>query len=156
MEFKDYLEEFIKNEKYKELKKYISHGKTTLLNHSINVAYLAYSYAIKKKNKNYDIKSIVRGALLHDFYLYDWHDKNHKRPHGFFHPKAAYENAIKYFDVNKIEENIIKTHMFPLTLFKIPKYKESRLVQKMDKKATFMEIKNKKVNFSLFDLSNEK
>ena len=150
MEFSDYLEEFINNDKYNELSNYIAHGKTTLLNHSINVSYLCYNYSISKPKKKYDVKSLIRGSLLHDFYLYDWHDKNHKRPHGFHHPKIAYLNAIKYFEINKIEENIIKSHMFPLTLFIIPKYKESWLVQKMDKRATFLEMKHKDINFCLY------
>lgn len=150
MEFSELLNEFINNDKYKELSNYIAHGNTTLLNHSINVAYLCYQYSNKKIKKKYDIKSLIRGALLHDFYLYDWHDKNHKRPHGFFHPKIAYDNAIKYYDLNNIETNIIKSHMFPLTLFIIPKYRESWLVQKMDKKATYLEMKNKKINFCLY------
>lgn len=155
MEFSDYLKEFINNEKYNELNNYIAHGKSTLLSHSINVAYLSYLKAIKKPNK-YDIKSLVRGALLHDLYFYDWHKKGHGRLHGFYHPKKAYNNAIKYFQVNKKEENIIKSHMFPLTLFIIPKYIESWLVQRMDKKATFLEMKHKKINYCLFDLSNIK
>ena len=155
MEFSDYLIEFINNEKYNELNNYIAHGRSTLLSHSINVAYLSYLKAIKKPNK-YDIKSLVRGALLHDLYFYDWHKKGHGRLHGFYHPKKAYNNAIKYFQVNKKEENIIKSHMFPLTLFIIPKYRESWLVQRMDKKATFLEMKHKKINYCLFDLSNTK
>ena len=76
MEFSDYLKEFINNEKYNELNNYIAHGRSTLLSHSINVAYLSYLKAIKKPNK-YDIKSLVRGALLHDLYFYDWHKKGH-------------------------------------------------------------------------------
>ena len=156
MEFSDYLKEFINNEKYKELANYIAHGKTTLLNHSINVSYLCYLYSIAKPKKKYDMNSLIRGSLLHDFYLYDWHNKDHKRPHGFHHPLIAYKNAIKYFDINKIEENIIKTHMFPLTLFRIPKYKESWLVQKMDKKATFLEMKHKNVNFCLYENDDKK
>ena len=153
MEFIYYLKEFITNDKYMELSNFMAHGSTTLLNHSINVSFLCYKHAIKK-NK-YDISSLVRGALLHDFYLYDWHDKNHKRPHGFFHSSVSYNNSKKYFKINKTEENIIKSHMFPLTLFKIPKYKESWLVQKMDKKATFMEMKHKKDNICLYDYTKE-
>ncbi len=143
-EFQNLISEFVFNEKYNEIKKYVHHGKVSCYDHSITVAYLCYCYAKKYPNKNYDIVSLVRGAMLHDFYLYDWHSKNHgHRPHGFTHPNSAYKNAIKYFSVNKIEKDIILKHMFPLTLFKIPFYKETRLVSKMDKKATFMDYKKK-------------
>ncbi len=149
MEFNDYISEFINHDIFNELKKYIAHGSTTIYSHTLNVAYLSYQYAIAHSKKNYDIRSLIRGAMMHDMYLYDWHNKNHKRPHGFFHARIAYENAKKYFEINKIEENIIKSHMFPLTLFKFPKYKEAWLVQKMDKKATFKEMKNKKIDYCL-------
>ena len=76
---------------------------------------------------------MIRGALLHDYFLYDWHEKgeNH-RLHGFYHPKRALLNARKHFDLNGIEEDIIIKHMFPLT-FPAPKYKESVIVCIVDK-----------------------
>ena len=151
MEFDEIISEFINNENYKELQRYVAHGKTTIFSHCINVAYLCYKYAINHQKKEYDIKSLVRGAMMHDMYFYDWHKKNHKRPHGFFHSKIAYNNALKYYEINKIEKNIIISHMFPLTIFKIPKYKEAWLVQKMDKKATFIERKNKHTNYCLIN-----
>ena len=55
---------------------------------------------------NVDKRSLIRGALLHDYFLYDWHDKNKPAKfHGFTHPKIAFENACatdyvteKFFD----------------------------------------------------------
>ena len=93
LEFDEIISEFINNENYKELQRYVAHGKTTIFSHCINVAYLCYKYAINHQKKEYDIKSLVRGAMMHDMYFYDWHKKNHKRPHGFFHSKIAYNNA---------------------------------------------------------------
>ena len=151
MEFEELTKEFLINKKFIELNKYIAHGSTSVFTHILNVSYLCYSYAMSHPNKGYDIKSLVRGAMMHDMYFYDWHNKDHKRPHGFHHPLIAYMNAKKYIEINKIEKNIIITHMFPLTLFKIPRYKEAWLVQKMDKKATMAEMKNKHTNFSLLD-----
>ena len=51
--------------------KYIQHGSTTTLDHSIAVSYLAYRLARKL---DLDYISVARAGLLHDFYLYDWHD----------------------------------------------------------------------------------
>ena len=64
-----------------------------------------------------DEPSLIRGALLHDYFLYDWHDKKARvNPHGYLHPGIALKNASEIFDLNKTEKDIIKHHMFPLTL----------------------------------------
>ena len=52
--------------------------------------------------------------------------------HGLEHPKIAVANARKYFSLNDIEEDIIRKHMWPLTLVP-PKYKESYIVSFADK-----------------------
>ena len=123
----------INNEKYKH------HGTTSIYRHAILVAFIAYRKAVKKKNVN--LEDLVTGALLHDLYFYDWHEPNsHKRPHGYTHPREAMENAIKYFNVNKHVQHIIRTHMWPLTLFHMPLTKEARMVSHADKKATLYEI----------------
>ena len=48
------------------------------------------------------------------------------------HPSIALNNANKYFDINEKEENIIASHMFPISK-KIPKYTESWIVSIVDK-----------------------
>ncbi|HCX63311.1 MAG TPA: phosphohydrolase, partial [Clostridiales bacterium] len=50
--------------------------------------------------------------------------------HAISHPIIAFDNAIKYFDLNDKEENIIKGHMFP---FGVPKSKEAWIVSFVDK-----------------------
>jgi uncharacterized protein len=99
-----------------------------------DVAYLSYRVC---KFLKLDYRSAARGALLHDFFLYDW--RNHDVPdlarkkfHGIEHPTIAVANAKKHFSINEIEEDIIKKHMWPLTLTP-PKYKESFIVSFADK-----------------------
>ncbi|RHP26673.1 HD domain-containing protein [Clostridium sp. AM27-31LB] len=84
--------------------------------HSVSVAYMS-CYIAEKYNLSVDYYSLITGALLHDYFLYDWHDKEdgHKRPHGFYHPSAALANAERDFEINSRTKNIIKRHMFPLT-----------------------------------------
>lgn len=132
-EFIDLLQEFLVQEQINEMKNYFQHGNTSTYLHCIQVAYHSYCMA-KRLPLRYDTRSVVRGAMLHDFYLYDWHipDPSH-RLHGYVHPGFALKNARKYFKLNQIEENIIRTHMWPLTLTKLPKYKESLLVCLVDK-----------------------
>ena len=117
-EFMEYASPIIRDEKYKQLKKYIHHSKHTIYRHAISVAYIAYK--IGKRKKNIDLKSLIKVALLHDYYLYDWHNKDHKRPHGFTHPKTAMLNAARDFGLTKLEMKAIRSHMWPLTLFHIP------------------------------------
>jgi len=62
--------ELLQHEKLQEMKNYIQHGRTSTFVHCITVAY--YSYLVTRKLRiRMDYKSLIRGALLHDFYLYD-------------------------------------------------------------------------------------
>ena len=79
-----------------------------------------------------------RGALLHDYFLYDWH-LTHERWHGFRHPYIALSNASRDFDLTAREKNIIVRHMFPLTPIP-PKYRESLLVSTADKICALKEV----------------
>ena len=112
---------------------FYQHGKINIYVHSLRVAYICY-YWVKKYHLHVDEKALIRGALLHDYFLYDWHDKEHehKRPHGFFHPSAALCNAKQDLILTRKEENIIQRHMFPLTLIP-PGCKEAWLVCMADK-----------------------
>lgn len=127
-----FASEILENDKYNTQKEYMQHGKTSVLEHEMNVTIYSLKIAEKFKIK-IDQKSLIRGALLHDYFLYDWHisDKNH-RLHGFIHAKKALLNASRDFKLNDIEKNMIYTHMFPMNL-RIPKYKESIILCIADK-----------------------
>lgn len=143
--FKSYLEEVMQVKKFLKMNRYIQHGNTTCLLHSIAVSY--YSYRISKFLRlNIHEKELIRGALLHDYFLYDWHAKYKPTKnvglHGRIHPKIALFNARKDYDINKIEADIIKRHMFPLT-FTPPRYKESVIVCIVDKLCSIYEVFSK-------------
>ena len=119
--------------RYNEMKQYISHSDITVYGHCIKVARVAYGLAVKYRIKC-DLRALVRGALLHDYYLYDWHDPNKGfRWHGFKHHKFALQNAMRDFKLSKKEQNIIYSHMFPLTFWALPKCREAWLVTLADK-----------------------
>ncbi|MGN0588495.1 MAG: hypothetical protein ACI4KO_03080, partial [Ruminiclostridium sp.] len=48
-------------------------------------------------------------------------------------------NAVRNFRLNKKELDIIRTHMWPLTLRKLPKHRESWLVCIVDKYCSILE-----------------
>lgn len=137
-EFVTYIHEIKSQVKLQEmLGSYIQHGKTSVYTHSRNVAYFSYKIAKFCERKlgikiNYDV--LIVGAMFHDFFLYDWHDSETcPKLHGFKHPAIASENAQKYYDISNKEKLIIETHMWPLTITKIPKSIEAIIVCIADK-----------------------
>ena len=66
----------------------MQHGTTSIYRHSLNVAYTSL-WMMERWQIRLEPKSLVRGALLHDYFLYDWHQKDSAhRLHGFRHPKT--------------------------------------------------------------------
>lgn len=131
-------------------KECIQHGDTSVYTHSVYVAYMCLKI-VDLYNLDVDIHSLVRGALLHDYFLYDWHtpEKWH-RLHGFRHPRFALTNAKRDFGLNKIEEDMIIHHMFPMTVIP-PKYKESYILCIADKICSSREtLYMKKPELALF------
>ena len=86
-----------------------------------------------------DTRALVRGALLHDYFLYDWHDPDPShRLHGFRHVGFALRNAGRDFSLGPIERNMIASHMFPMNLV-LPRFRESLLLCLADKICSFCE-----------------
>lgn len=112
-------------------KQFLQHGGVSCYEHSVNVAKKSLAIA-KRFSLSVDERSLVRGALLHDYFLYDWHSKNHPRFHGIYHAEKALRNASAEFSLNTLEKNIIRRHMFPLNLCP-PRYREAWIVCLADK-----------------------
>lgn len=113
-------------------KRFFQHGTVTVFDHSVAVALMCLQLAALLRLRT-DTRSLVRGALLHDYFLYDWHIKEKGRPlHGTHHARRAMKNAERDFGLNKIERNMILAHMFPLNLT-LPRYRESVLLCTADK-----------------------
>lgn len=113
-------------------KTFLQHGIISVYRHSVSVALLSL-YIAEKLRLNVDKPSLVRGALLHDYFLYDWHERNGgHRWHGFIHAERALANAVRDFSLNPIERDIIRKHMFPLNIT-LPRYRESYIVTCADK-----------------------
>ncbi len=113
-------------------KKCIQHGVFSVYDHSLFVTSMCLRISNMMKIKVNE-RALVRGALLHDYFLYDWHEPTKaNRIHGFTHPKKALLNAEKEFKLDKIEKNMIHRHMFPLTPIP-PRYRESIILCIADK-----------------------
>ena len=124
----------LKSGRLYQLASFTQHGTTSTLDHVIAVAYSSLAFAMNAGIK-VDERALVRGALLHDYYLYDWHDHAAAPDnwHGFTHPRHALNNACEDFpDLTPVEEDIILHHMFPLVPIP-PHTKEAWIVTTCDK-----------------------
>ena len=98
-------------------REFIQHGDVTVYAHVTSVARASLSFAerLDRVGVSVDRASLLRGALLHDYFLYDWHDPDPShRLHGFRHPFFALARAEEDFELTPRERNIIARHMFPL------------------------------------------
>ena len=139
-------EDILNNEKFLKMRYEIHHG-ITRYEHSIRVAKTTYNILNDFNSKN--LVSATRAALLHDFYLNSDIDNNLNSKEIFkIHPNVALNNAKKYFNIDKLGEDIIVNHMFPATS-NIPKYKESVIVSLIDKGVSLYEIVCYKLKYLL-------
>jgi uncharacterized protein len=135
-EFYSYIKDLLYTEPVCRMKSIIQHGDTTTFDHCLSVAY--YNYLICKK-WGLNARAGARAGLLHDLFLYDWHDMRLSNLHGFRHPKKASANASKFFDISPLERDIIEKHMFPLTL-SLPKHRETFVITLTDKYCGTLEV----------------
>lgn len=110
------------------------HGNVTTYDHVLNVAALSLRIVDRLHLWRYiNVRVLVRAALLHDYFLYDWHDADDgsHRLHGFRHPATAERNARRDFAIDERTASSIRTHMFPLTP-RPPRYIEGWIVDIAD------------------------
>lgn len=135
-----YADDILRSKNFMSSSHNTQHGNITVMKHSLKVAYTSM-WMNRRYNFNCNEKELVRGALLHDYFLYDWHDDDHRgvwHLHGFFHPGVALRNAMKDYELTEREQDIIKKHMWPLTVVP-PKFKESWVVTCADKYVSTLE-----------------
>lgn len=116
----------------------IQHGTTSVLAHSAQVTACSLVVA-RELGLPVDERALTRGALLHDYFLYDWHRPHPDNvAHGFTHPFTACRNAKRDFNLSPLECGIIRTHMFPLVPLP-PASHEALLVCLVDKACALAE-----------------
>ncbi len=145
--YMDIVKEYFNNADVQRLKN-IPHHDSNRLNHSMKVSY--YSYKIcKKLHLNYI--SAAKAGILHDLFFtrsvnYD-KAKDKIRLYSNIHPEMALENAKKITSLTPLEENIIISHMWPLSKH-LPKYKESFILGSVDTVISTKEFTSK-LNYKL-------
>jgi uncharacterized protein len=130
--FNEYAQEIIGNTLFLQTKNVFSHGTVTIYDHSIAVAEMAFS--LIENSQKIDKKCVVHAALLHDFFLYEWHVWGWRYvKHGWTHPAIAAEKAREVFGISDKVYSCIKNHMWPWTLFHFPKSREGWVISLADK-----------------------
>ena len=137
-DFISIIKDILENKTVQEMKNYRQHCETSCFDHCLVASFLCYKMC---KKHNLDYVACERAAMLHDLFLYDWRKRQDDRKglHAFTHPRTSYENAAKLFDLNDKEKDIIIKHMWPVTLFSLPKYKESLVLIWIDKRCALYE-----------------
>lgn len=137
---REHASDILDSDNFQSTRNYIQHGNIPVHRHCIDVAKL--SIIISKSLKiPCSERELIRGALLHDYFLYDWHDKsreNYQALHGFYHPGIALKNASKEYDLTLREKDIIEKHMWPLTVVP-PLCREAWIVTTADKYCSILE-----------------
>ena len=136
-DFEKTCNDILTNDKFNALKHELHHG-ISRYDHSLRVARLTYRFTRFLHMKNAEVAT--RAALLHDFYVDgDFNTEKSGVSKLTSHAQIAAKNAKEYYEIGKLEENIIKSHMFPMK-GELPKYKESWVVSTMDKTAAVYEM----------------
>ncbi|HAG70386.1 MAG TPA: HD family phosphohydrolase [Lachnospiraceae bacterium] len=130
-EFCELIGELRDHKDYVRLKDYIQHGNISTYTHCLRVAKRSFDLA-RKLGIRINEKEMLKGAMLHDYFLYDWHDHGDKL-HGYHHPHIALKNARRDFGLTEREQNIIQSHMWPLTITHLPRCREAVIVCIADK-----------------------
>lgn len=138
--FYTYISDIFENEEIQKLANFKHHIYTTRLQHSLNVSY--YNYLICNFF-HLNAVSAARAGLLHDMFYYnrkDYSKENGEKSHSAKHPEIAVENAKEHFYIDQLECDIIEKHMWPMTIRRVPKYKESYVIVFVDKYCAILEF----------------
>lgn len=134
------LQSLVEHPEILRMKLYKQHHNTSTYQHVIHVA-LFSCWLAKRFRWNVDQHALIRGAILHDYYLYDIEAEGFSAwKHGTRHAKVALELADEKFCLSKLEKDIIYSHMWPLNITHVPKSKEAFIVCMADKWCAVKEI----------------
>ncbi|WP_076463494.1 HD domain-containing protein [Actinomyces mediterranea] len=130
------LEPYLDHDKVQLMRTFVQHGAVSTLDHCINVASVSF-WLNRRLNWRACESDLAVSALLHDFYLYDWHGAGWS--HSYLHPLRAAENARKYFDVSERMSQAIESHMWPWPPTRPPRSREGAIICMADKICALLE-----------------
>ena len=142
---------FLNDEKILKMKEFSMHRGSNCYEHTFKVVKRAIRHVGRSTKKNINPEVVLIGAILHDYYLYDWRvDRSKLKGHAKNHVQIALENASKDFNISPEIKEVIGTHMWPINIRNYPKSREAKIVSISDKMVALCEAltskryKNKK------------
>ena len=133
-EFADQIDDLLHTPAVQNLQYYPHHHRVTRYEHVLLVAQLSFRIA---RAWGLDSRAVARSALLHDLY-HGGKDANYLR-HSRTHPLTALHNAMNVTTLSAKEQNIIASHMWPLTFRHVPTCREAIIVCLADKYCAVLE-----------------
>lgn len=127
-----YGKDILESSSFQSMKFYNHHKRSTTYAHCVAVTLKAIRFA-KEHHIRVDIKALVRGSLLHDYYRYNHRTGERMKWHLLRHGYVAMINATRDFNIGPIEQDMIANHMWPLHPFRFPKTIEGWILIWADK-----------------------
>ena len=151
-EIQQYAGDILAHPSFQQLRAFEHHGvNNSVYDHSVAVAEAACGLAHLMCLSESETASVVRAALLHDFFGYDWHGERFRRylshfsgirrithMHGFIHGHIAADRARHMFGLSARECEAIARHMFPLAA--MPRTRIAWIVTLADKAVASKEM----------------
>ncbi len=151
-EAEQYAGEILRHPRFLQLQTFVHHGEiNSVYDHSLAVAEAAYKLARWMRLSEDETASVIRAALLHDFFGYDWHGERFKKyvhhfggikrlthNHAFVHGPIAASRAKQFFGLSDSECDAIRRHMFPLAA--MPRTKLAWIITIADKAVASKEV----------------
>lgn len=139
-QLEDLYQSFLNNKKILKMKEIPLHRGSNCYEHCFKVAKKSMRRAISSHKKNLNYDAILVGAILHDYYLYDWRiDHKKRKRHGRNHPYIAASNSQRDFAISDEVKKIIESHMWPINMKEFPQSKEAKIVSICDKMVSLCE-----------------
>lgn len=144
--------DILNHPRFQQLRDFQHHGESnSVYDHSVAVAEAAYAIARRMRLSGDETASVIRAALLHDFFGYDWRDERFRRylrqysgvgrlmrMHAFIHGHIAAARAKQTFGLTERECEAIARHMFPLAA--MPRTRIAWIVTLADKAVASREM----------------
>lgn len=122
--------DLLDNPKVQSMRRFGHHPGVNCYEHSVFVSYISFRLA---RRWRLDYRACARAGLLHDLYLYPWNDQSaHPGNQCLDHPEFALRNAMTVTELSEKEQNIIRAHMWPLSVH-LPRSREAWTVSLADK-----------------------
>lgn len=135
-ELDELLENLYADERVQSMNGFVQHGAVSTYAHCRNVTDASF-WINRHLGFGADERTLATAALLHDFYLYDWHGSGWR--HSYQHPLRASRNAQEHFGVDERVTSAIESHMWPIGISRPPRTREAVVICLADKYCALIE-----------------